>query len=271
MSLTRWSDNQILVSNLKKTINAGSLSHAIIIESDLCVDKMQFAKDLVKAVVCREATGDGCDYCINCQKINDGNYEDLFILEGDGLSIKDGDIEELQEFLKRKSSLTFGKFAVICKADTLTVRAQNRLLKTLEEPTSQTHIILLSENVENFLDTVKSRCVIYRLNGMKPIGDGQFAELAKEIVNTLQSEGYFHKVKKLTDKKLKDRDDVSRVLDGMERIYRDFLFDVSLDSRLYRKEDVFNYIRYIEEAKKDLRFNVSPSYAFKNLILKIGG
>ena len=53
--------------------------------------------------------------------------------------------------------------AVIKDADTLTVRAQNRLLKTLEEPFEGTVIMLLSENRENLLDTIKSRCIMYRL------------------------------------------------------------------------------------------------------------
>ncbi len=273
MSLARWNDNSILVNNLRKTIKEGKLSHAIIVEGDFCVDKMAFAKDLVKAVICKVSHGDGCDECITCNKVNGNNYEDLFILDKEGPSIRDEYIEEMQEFLKRKASLDLGKFAIVNRADLLTPKAQNRLLKTLEEPTKNTFIILLSENIENFLDTVKSRCVIYRINSGDAIIDNQVLEMAETVVEMLQGEEYFHEIKKLTEKILKEKDKkaVAELLDGMESIYRNYLFDLSKSSKLYRKEDVFKYIRYIEEAKKDLRFNVSPSYAFKNLIIKIGG
>ena len=46
----------------------------------------------------------------------------------------------------------------------MTLRAQNRLLKTLEEPPGEAVIILLSENMENLVQTVQSRCVKYRIN-----------------------------------------------------------------------------------------------------------
>ena len=50
----------------------------------------------------RDRPGIGCDECANCRKIETGNYEDLHIVESDGMSVKDEQIEKLQEKLKRK-------------------------------------------------------------------------------------------------------------------------------------------------------------------------
>ena len=79
------------------------------------------------------------------------NHEDIFYVRKDGNSIKDENMSALQERLKNKP-LGERNIAIVEDADTMTLRAQNRILKTLEEPPSGTVIILLSENTE-------SRCV----------------------------------------------------------------------------------------------------------------
>lgn len=271
MGLSKWNDNRILIENLRKTIESGSMSHALIIESDSFTDKLAFAKDLVKAMVCQEKTGEGCDVCINCRKVDDENYEDLLIINEGNDTIKIANVEEIQSFLKRKASLDKGNFVILCNADNLNVQSQNKLLKTLEEPAPGSTIILLSENVENFLDTVKSRSVIYRITGKDRACNEDTLEVAMAVVKALQEDGYFHEVKKMLDKKIKEKETVANLLDGMEKIYRDFLFDNTSEGRMYRKEEIFGYIRLIEEAKKDLRYGVSPAGALKNLVLKIGG
>lgn len=271
MSLQKYNDNRILIDNIKKTIAAGQLAHAIIIEADEFFNKLAFAKDIVKALVCKNKPAEGCDFCIDCRKVDDDNYEDMLIVDKGKDSIKKEDVEDIQEFLKRKASLDNGNIVIVCSADNLIVQSQNKLLKTLEEPSKGSRIILLSENTENFLDTVKSRSVIYRLSSTKVLEDNKMMALSKEMVAALREDSYFHNTKKIMGKHLKDKGEIVAVLDGMEKIYRDFLFDSTQESRLYRKEDIFTNIRYIEEAKKDIRGNVSPATAFKSLAIKIGG
>lgn len=55
------------------------------------------------------------------------------------------------------------KVIIIHEGSKLTIQAQNALLKTIEEPPKGVYIILLSESLETLLDTIKSRCQIYRL------------------------------------------------------------------------------------------------------------
>ncbi|MCQ2551183.1 MAG: hypothetical protein MJ146_03175 [Clostridia bacterium] len=254
MSLSRWNQKKIFVDKLP---------HAIIVEAGPLVDKLSFAKDIVKAYVCKEKPGEGCDFCIDCRKVDDGNYEDMYIVDKGNDTIKKEDVESIQEFIKRKAQ----NICIICNADKLIVQSQNKLLKTLEEPSKGSHIILLSENVENFLDTVKSRCVIFRLSSDEVV-DEKDLSLAKQVIEALLEDGYFHQIKTLG---LKDKEEILALLDGMEKVFRDYLFDYESQGRLYRKEDIFRYIKLIEEAKKDIRYNVNPISAFKKLVLKIGG
>ena len=86
----------------------------------------------------------------------------------------------------------------------------------------------------------------------------------------LEGESFF-RIKELLNKYMKSREDAFQLLDGMERIYRDFLVGRDLQGRLLKKEDIFRHIGLMEEARRDLVMKVNYSYAMKNLLIKIGG
>ena len=271
MSLYDWEADSRLAERIHKSILTGNVFHAYIIEGDHCVDKRAFVRDMIKAILCREKPGIGCDRCIDCRKIDHDNYEDLYYIESDGLSVKDEAVFQLQEKLKRKPSGGQRNLAVICDADTMTPRAQNRLLKTLEEPMPGTIIFLLSENCENLLETIRSRCMVYRLNSLAQDEENVKMAGAREIIEGLLGDFSFFKMKEIMGRHVKSREDAFLLLDGMERMYRDFLLDQDPRGRLIRKEDLFRHIEWIEEARRDLTLKVNYNYALKNLIIKIGG
>lgn len=268
MSLSKYESNKRLIEGIKSSICNGSVFHAYIIEGDGMSDKESFAKDLCKAILCANMQGIGCDSCITCQKIEHGNYEDLHIVEADGMSVKDEQISMLQSELNKKP-IGPRNIAIIKDADTMTPRAQNRLLKTLEEPHEGTIIILLSENRENLLDTIKSRCVIYRFEVAKE--NSVMQESADVIFEALSSDESFFSIRQLLTKYMKTREDAFLILDGLERIYGNFLTYSDPRCKLYKKEDIFKAIELIEEARRDLYAKVNYQYAIKNLLLKIGG
>ena len=68
------------------------------------------------------------------------------------------------------------KVIVIYDAEKLTIQAQNALLKTIEEPPNGVYILLLTTNLESLLDTIKSRCQIYKLT---PINKEEMIEVIK--------------------------------------------------------------------------------------------
>ncbi len=272
MSLNNWKGDERLVNRISASLRAGNVSHAYIVEGDNCVDKEAFARDFMKAICCEEKPGEGCDNCISCRKIDHDNCEDLYYVRAEGTStksVKDDAILELQENLKKKP-IGMRNMAIICNADTMTKRAQNRLLKTLEEPHTGTVIMLLSENRENLLDTIKSRCIFYRLNGTDDIINEGLQEASKLAEAIIEGEKFFS-IKQLLSQIVKNKEEAFKLLDGLERIYRNFLFEKDTRGRLLKKEDIFRSISLIEEARRDLIMNVNYNYALKILVLKIGG
>lgn len=71
-------------------------------------------------------------------------------------------IQGVRERLSRGSFLASWKVAVITEADTLSLAAANALLKTLEEPTGKTLLLLLAEKIGGVPATVRSRCQLIR-------------------------------------------------------------------------------------------------------------
>lgn len=77
------------------------------------------------------------------------------------------------------------KVLILYKCDKLTTQAQNALLKTIEEPPEGVYLILLSDSLETILDTIKSRCQIYKLT---PLTKEEILIYIKDKYNDLTSE-----------------------------------------------------------------------------------
>ena len=278
MNFGIYDENRKLIDRLEQSVKDGRVSHAYLFEGPGNVDKLDFAKSFIKGVLCPpqispQARGENCGRCELCEKIDHDNHEDIIYIQKDGKSIKDSAIIQMQERLKVKP-LRGKNIAIICDSDLMTDRAQNRLLKTLEEPLGDAMIILLSENMENLASTILSRCVKFRIQAPAKAGKGKKASnthaKAEEIVQMCLNGEPFYKVRaKLGTKKYTD-EEANLILDEMESVYRNIIIDNdNQDVPLYDFDRLYESIYAIETARKEIRQNVSASYALKNLILKI--
>ena len=88
-----------------------------------------------------------------------------------GVQNKQGEIrvEDAQEILKALSLKAYEgghKIMIVWMADKMNISASNKLLKLLEEPTDKTVFILISENEEDLLPTIRSRCQILNFTAL---------------------------------------------------------------------------------------------------------
>lgn len=93
-------------------------------------------------------------------------YADImeFKLPQNKKSIGVEQIRDIIEETNRKPYEGDKKVIIIHSVDSMTEAAQNAFLKTLEEPPKGVYIMLLCESIESILETIKSRCQIYKLN-----------------------------------------------------------------------------------------------------------
>lgn len=84
-------------------------------------------------------------------------------------------------------------------------------------------IFLLSENIENLVQTIQSRCVKYRLNYFGSSGTDSMLEEASEVVRLLQERAPFYVLKERCDKITRNREDTEAFLDSLQVVYRNLL------------------------------------------------
>lgn len=263
-------ENRNLIRRLENIVKSDKISHAYIFEGSSCIDKKAFVECFVKGILCPRNWGDNCGQCSICSKIDHQNHEDLIYIAADGSSVKDAAIIKMQERLRTKP---FGDrhVAIIENSDAMTRRAQNRLLKTLEEPPGNAVIILLSENMDNLLQTVQSRCVKYRINYFGNDGFDAMMDQAEVIADMTVKREPFYKVRKEVDNIAGSREDTEAFLDALQMVYRNIMTNENKGISLYRDEVLMKNIHDVEIARKQIKMGVSPYFAVNNLLLKIGG
>lgn len=131
---------------LSNSIKSNMISHAYMFEGPSGVGKNTMARELAATLLKME---------------NLFNSPDYIEITPDGNSIKIAQIRKLQSDILVKPYKSY-KIYVIDEAQKMTVEAQNALLKTLEEPPKYAIIILITNNKESLLDTIKSRCEIIK-------------------------------------------------------------------------------------------------------------
>ena len=131
---------------LTNSINKNKINHAYMFEGIDGIGKKKFSQELSKILL----ESNHID--------NDPDYINIY---PDGNSIKIAQIRNLQTDIIVKPHKKY-KIYIINQAESMTIEAQNALLKTLEEPPEYAIMILITNNKEALLDTIKSRCEIIK-------------------------------------------------------------------------------------------------------------
>lgn len=153
--------------HLQTAIKTGNLSHAYIINGEYGSGRQTIASALTKTIQCQSKTDDtdACGVCTSCKQAESHNHPDIKYITHDKTSISVNDIrEQLNNDISIKPYSSEYKIYIIPDANKMTEQAQNALLKTIEEPPVYAIIILLTENCDSLLPTIRSRCVTLTMN-----------------------------------------------------------------------------------------------------------
>ena len=138
-----------ILDNFKRRVESDEISHAHIIVGEDGIGKSNLANKFARSIL---------------GKSEDKDYIDIINYRCKKSSFGVDDIREIVEEINKKPFEGDKKVIIIYDGNKLTVQAQNALLKTIEEPPKGVFIILLCESLELILDTIKSRCQIYKLS-----------------------------------------------------------------------------------------------------------
>jgi DNA polymerase III subunit delta' len=155
---------------LKNSLRKNRVAHAYLLEGMRGTGKREIALLFTKTLFCHDLV-DGfkpCEACSNCKRINNGNHPDVHIVEPEGLSIKVDQIRSLQTEFSKKGVESLKKVYLLVHADKMSVSASNSLLKFLEEPSTGTVAFLLTEQPQQILPTILSRCQVLSFQPLSP-------------------------------------------------------------------------------------------------------
>ena len=139
---------ETLINNFKNRCMNNTLSHAHLIAGEDGIGKSKLANILAKLILNSEI---------------DREYIDIINYRSNKASFGVDDVRNIIEEVSKKPFEGDKKVIIIHEGNKLTTQAQNALLKTIEEPPNGVYIMILCESLELILDTIKSRCEIYKL------------------------------------------------------------------------------------------------------------
>jgi DNA polymerase III subunit delta' len=150
-------------AQLRRAWSANRLSHALLLQGAEGLGKQSFAAWLACAVLCDKSQGstlECCGECPSCALFAAGSHPDLLwvVPEEDKQQISIDSVRAATERLTKTSYRQGYKVAILNPAHLMTPSAANSVLKTLEEPSPRSLLILITSQPSMLLPTVRSRC-----------------------------------------------------------------------------------------------------------------
>ena len=181
------------LDELVQSITEGrSGAHAFIIEGRAGEARDAFISELIKE--------------LGCTEIDIVNME----MSGKiGYRVK----EDVLPFIERLGMSPYGRYlaGIINGAESLNEASQNKLLKTLEEPSEGVLIFLATSRIDELLRTVRSRCSLIRIQEFEGYSDEEAEKRSEEIMSgvfmLLTQRGDFYEFREFLDKNIKSKED----------------------------------------------------------------
>ena len=137
-------------------------AHAYLLHGPMGIGKRALAERLMASLLCQRPEGlEACGQCKSCLLLKAGSHPDNYILEPEEAdkAIKVDQVRDLVSFVVQTAQMGGRKVVLIEPVEAMNHNAANALLKSLEEPSGDTVLLLVSHQPSRLLPTVKSRCV----------------------------------------------------------------------------------------------------------------
>ena len=171
---------------VEKMYKQGRIPNAILFYGKEGIGKREIALELAQAILCLKNQYPPCGSCPSCGLIKDffstpeeklrvfgessygkeiflylqGDHPDFICIMPEKTEIRVDQIRALRDFVYIRPAISNKKVVIIQNAETMNLYAQNALLKVLEEPPTDTFLILVCNNLRKVLPTIKSRCFL---------------------------------------------------------------------------------------------------------------
>ena len=266
---------------ISKYVKKDKINHAYLIETN-SNNKIGLAKELVRKILSVD----------DIQTIEELELNsDLIIIQSDTNLIKTEEIEVLKDKLKTKSIYGNKRIYIIDGAEKLNASSANKLLKFIEEPEEGIIAILTTENKNNVINTIVSRCQVLRYVNNEDkfnVVDREYIENMFEFIKNIEDNKEYAIAfqDKIDYKKLSDRKYIQDFLNNLLYIYDDviqfkinkkvnyFISDIDKIEYISNKNDIKtikNKINAINTCISRLKFNPNTKLLIDKLIILMTG
>lgn len=243
---------------IENSFSNQKLSHAYIFEGDAGVMKLDAALFFAAKVLCHE-TVTPCMECKNCKRIINQTHPNLYTVKLKKSEIVKNDIKALQSEFSKTALEAGPKIYIIESAERMNAYAQNALLKFLEEPTSETYALLLSDDATHLLPTIQSRSQRIPFH---PINEDLIEDALSQLGYEQHQSRLASRMRPTIEdaKALLDSTDLESLIDDVNTVYEAYAdgkslliaFHETLDPVLNQKEMVDVLIDVFIHYQKDI-------------------
>lgn len=169
MQIDKYLKNKqpIIYRTFTNSLANKTLSHAYLLVGNPGTPLLETATFLAKSILCDEPSPLACSNCITCLRIESDNYPDVITLDGSKGTIKKEDVLNIESRFEKTAFETKGiMIYIIHLVENMTVEAVNSILKFIEEPEGEVYAFLTTNNINNVLPTIVSRCQTLNLKSV---------------------------------------------------------------------------------------------------------
>jgi len=158
-------DEKVL-NRFRSLLEHKRLAHAYLLLGPRGSGKRATAFLIAQTLLCEGKADKPCGRCSACLKVQARNHPDVYLCDqGEEENIK---IHQVREIIRRMQLHPYEakmKVVILDGVDLLTTEAASAFLKTLEEPSADSLLLLTASSRERILDTVVSRCQVVHFFG----------------------------------------------------------------------------------------------------------
>ncbi len=161
MDFNKVVGHEDIISHFRSSIEMERISHAYILGGDTGSGRSTLAFCFAKALQCETGDSQSCGGCKSCKQAESGNHPDIiYVTHEKPNTISVDEIrEQVVDSMQVKPYSSKYKVYIIKDAEKMTEEAENALLKTIEEPPEYGVLILITNDPEKLLPTIRSRCI----------------------------------------------------------------------------------------------------------------
>jgi DNA polymerase III subunit delta' len=155
---------------LRLAVDLRRMPHSLLVLAAPGLGAEQLANWITALGLCESLDRRPCGTCASCRLLSSDTHPDVHVvrLEEDALQIKIDQVRALIEILALKSYRGGYKVGIIEGAEALNAHSANAFLKTLEEPTPDTVLIMIARPSHRLPATIASRCMRLALRAPSP-------------------------------------------------------------------------------------------------------